>query len=99
MKLLTISDDGDIVHQANFYCKFALILSKMSPRINFDTDISVNQTTLNIISGKPNPTELRLRMRRSSSMVGLKDIPKKQNLITEDENTIMIGPFAFNKKL
>ena len=38
-------------------------------------------------------------MRRSSSMVGLKDIPKKQNLITEDENTIMIGPFAFNKKL
>ena len=32
-------------------------------------------------------------------MVGLKDIPKKQNLITEDENTIMIGPFAFNKKL
>lgn len=69
----------------------------MSTKINFDTDISVNRT--NIISGKPNPTELRLRMRRSSSMVGLKDIPKKQNLITEDENTIMIGPFAFNKKL
>ena len=52
-----------------------------------------------IFLGKPNPTELRLKMRRSSSMVGLKDIPKKQNLITEDENTIMIGPFAFNKKL
>ena len=32
-------------------------------------------------------------------MVGLKDIPKKQNLVTEDENTIMVGPFAFNKKL
>ena len=32
-------------------------------------------------------------------MVGLKDVPQKQKLISEDENTIMVGPFAFNKKL